>query len=111
MVNLIPDGATTDACDKVSGVRLAVLSRVVAVALLTPLVGYLLEENNDRVWEVLQDYSRSELFVFAAGCAFIACVEALAWLMRMPFTRGRWLLLKGREGLCASSFGKRGTRA
>jgi hypothetical protein len=88
MANLDNVGTTKDACDKGNGVRFAVLSRVAAVALLTPLVGYLLEESNNRLWEVIQYYSRSELLIFLAGCGAIACVEVLAWLLRLPFTKG-----------------------
>jgi uncharacterized membrane protein AbrB (regulator of aidB expression) len=88
MANLNQVGATKDACDKGNDVRLALLSRVVAVALLTPLIGYLLEESHNRVWEVIHYYSRSELLIFLVGCGVIACVEVLAWLLRLPFTKG-----------------------
>jgi len=88
MANFNPVGTTKDAFDKGSDARFAVLSRVAAVALFTPLVGYLLEESDNRVWEVIQDYSRSELIVFLGGCGVIACVEVLAWLLRLPFTKG-----------------------
>ena len=55
---------------------------------LSPIVGYLLEENNSRVREFIRDYSHSELLVFLAGCDVIACVEALAWLVRWSFSKG-----------------------
>jgi hypothetical protein len=80
-------GTTKKACNQGNDFRIAVLSRVVAVALLTPLVGYLLEERNSRVWEVIQYYSRSELLIFTVGCGAIACVDVLAWLLRLPFTK------------------------
>jgi hypothetical protein len=88
MANLNQVGTTKDACDKGNDVRLAVLSRVAAVALLTAPVGYLLEESHNRVWEVIQYYSRSELLIFLVGCGVIACVEVLAGLLRWPFTKG-----------------------
>jgi hypothetical protein len=96
MANFKQMGSTKDVCDEGSDFRLAVLSRVVAVALLTPLVGYLLEESNNRVWEVIQYYSRSELLIFVVGCGLIACVEVLAWLLRLPFTKGHVNRLTGR---------------
>jgi hypothetical protein len=88
MANLNQVGATKVACNNGNDVRFAILSRVAAVALLTPLVGYLVDESDRRVWEVIQDYSHSELLVFLAGCGIVACVEVLAWLLRLPFTKG-----------------------
>ena len=41
MANLNQVGTTKDACDKGNDVRFAILSRVAAVALLTPVVGLL----------------------------------------------------------------------
>jgi hypothetical protein len=88
MANLNQVGTTKDACDKGNDARFAVLSRVAAVALLTPLVGYVLEESHIRVWEVIQYYSRSELLIFLVGCGVIGCVEVLARLLRLPFNNG-----------------------
>jgi hypothetical protein len=88
MANLDQVGTAKNACDKGNVDRFAVFSRVAAVALLTPLVGYLLEESHNRVWEVIQYYSRSELLIFLIGCGVIVCVEVLAWILRLPFTKG-----------------------
>jgi hypothetical protein len=88
MATLNQVGTTKDGCDKGNDVRFAVLTRVAAVALLTPLVGYLLEQSDSRVWQVIQYYSRSELLIFLVGCGVIACVEVLAWLLRLLFTNG-----------------------
>jgi hypothetical protein len=82
MANLNQVGATKVGCNEGDDRRLAVLSRVVALALLTPLFGYLVDENGNRVRQVIQDYLHSELFVFLVGCGVIACVETLAWLLR-----------------------------
>ena len=88
MPNLNQVGTTKYACDEGHDVRLAILTRVAAVALLTPLVGYLLEGSDNRVREVIQNYYHSELLIFLAGCGVIACVEVPAWLLRLPFTKG-----------------------
>jgi hypothetical protein len=88
MANINQVGTAEDACDKGNDVRFAVLTRVAAVALLTPLVGYLVEGSDNRVWQVIHDYRHSELLIFLAGCGVIACVEALAWLLGLLFMKG-----------------------
>ena len=88
MANVNQVGTAKDACEKGNDVRLAVITRVAAVALLTPLVGYLVEGSDNRIWRVIQDYRHSELLIFLAGCGVIACVEALAWLLGLLFTKG-----------------------
>lgn len=62
----------------------SILSRVVAVALLTAPLGYLLEVDKQD-WGIFRRYSHSELLIFLVGCGFIACVELLAWLLQLPF--------------------------
>ncbi len=81
-----------------------ILSRVAAIAILAIPVGYLLQEVDDRDWQTIQDYSHEELMayiesirlpshlvtilvVFLIGCGIIACVEVLAWLLRLPFRK------------------------
>jgi len=81
-----------------------VLSRVVAIAILSVPVGYLCQVIDNRDWDVIQDYSHGELLaylesarlpghftavlvVFLVGCGVTACVELLAWLLRSPFRK------------------------
>ncbi|MEX2310434.1 MAG: hypothetical protein WD738_22900 [Pirellulales bacterium] len=81
-----------------------ILSRVAAIAILAIPVGYLIQEIDDRDWQTIQDYSHEELLaylesarlpshvvsiavVFLIGCGVIACVEVLAWLLRLPFRK------------------------
>jgi hypothetical protein len=87
MADLNQVGTTRDGCDKGNDVRFAVFSRVAAVALLTPLVGYLFEISDNRAWEIVQYYSRCELLIFLIGCGAIACVEVLAWPLRLSHQR------------------------
>jgi hypothetical protein len=82
-----------------------ILSRVAAIAILAIPIGYIFQEIDNRDWKTVQDYSHAELMaylesvrlpshlvtilvVFLVGCGIIACVEVLAWLLRLPF-RGR----------------------
>jgi hypothetical protein len=83
----------------------SILSRAVAIAILSIPAGYLLQEIDDRDWRVIQEYSQPELMayleservpshlvavlvVFLVGCGFTACVELLAWLLRQFAFRG-----------------------
>jgi hypothetical protein len=80
----------------------SILSRVAAIAILAVPIGYIVQEIDNRDWSTIQDYSHEELMaylesvrlpshmvtillVFVIGCAVIACVEVLAWLLRLPF--------------------------
>lgn len=82
-----------------------ILSRVAAIAILAIPVGYMFQEIDNHDWQTIQDYSRAELMaylesvrmpshlvaillVFLIGCGVTACVEALAWILRLPFRTG-----------------------
>lgn len=79
-----------------------VLSRLVAIVLLSVPAGYVFQEIDNRDWEVIQEYDHSELLahiqscrlpshfvtivvVLLTGCGFTACIEVVAWLFRYPF--------------------------
>ena len=59
----------------------SILSRVIAIAVLTVPVGYLIEVDQHD-WRVVQKYSHSELLVFLVLCGVTACIESLAWICR-----------------------------
>jgi hypothetical protein len=77
----------------------SILSRVLAIALLAIPAGYVAQETDNRDWQMMQEYSRSELLaylelirmpshlaaivvLFLVICGVTACVESLAWLIR-----------------------------
>ncbi len=79
-----------------------VISRVLAIAILSVPVGYVCQEVDDQDWKVIQEYSHAELLahletmrlpghivaiivVFLVGCGVTACVELVAWVIRFPF--------------------------
>jgi hypothetical protein len=77
----------------------AIVSRAVAILILSVPVGYVFYEMDSRDWLTIQEYSHEELLaylesvlipshvvaiiiIFLVGCGIVACVEVLAWTLR-----------------------------
>jgi hypothetical protein len=73
----------------------SIISRAIAILILSVPAGYVFHETDNRDWQVIQGYSHDELLaylesallpshlatiimVFLVGCGTVACVEALA---------------------------------